>query len=114
MELNRELIEKTLEHCATNLTCCNRCPLREVVEVKSSDSCKRIMLQASLTLVKSQEQKIKELSEENERLRAEKKRGYWFTDYARQPMVVCSNCNLSNNYNRSKYCPHCGARMDGK
>ena len=56
----------------------------------------------------------KRLGEENERLRAEKKRGYWFTDYARQPMVVCSNCNLSNNYSRSKYCPHCGARMDGK
>ena len=56
----------------------------------------------------------KRLGEENERLRAEKKRGYWFTDYARQPLVICSNCNLSNNYSRSKYCPHCGARMDGK
>ena len=57
---------------------------------------------------------VEDLRAENERLRAEKKRGYWFTDYARQPMVVCSNCNLSNNSNRSKYCPHCGARMDGK
>ena len=45
---------------------------------------------------------------------AEVKHGYWFTDYARQPMVVCSNCDKSNNYNRSKYCPHCGARMDGR
>ena len=57
---------------------------------------------------------VEDLRAENERLRADKKRGYWFTDYARQPMVVCSNCNLSNNSNRSKYCPHCGARMDGK
>lgn len=44
----------------------------------------------------------------------EVRRGYWFTDYARQPQSVCSNCNLSNGYNRTKYCPHCGARMDGR
>lgn len=40
-------------------------------------------------------------------------RGYWYTDYARQPLSVCSNCDLSNGNNRTKYCPHCGARMDG-
>lgn len=97
MELNRDQIIKALEHCIRDSTCeqCNLSPSTCYIQ------------EDALAL-------IKELTEEKERLRAEKKRGYWFTDYARQPMVVCSNCNLSNNYNRSKYCPHCGARMDGK
>ena len=129
MELNREQIIKALEYCANHDECVGvMCPYY-------ATGCEKLMPKDALSLInelteevndlkedkelysvfcEDYKKQIKKLTEENERLRAEKKRGYWFTDYARQPLVICSNCNLSNNYSRSKYCPHCGARMDGK
>ena len=50
---------------------------------------------------------------------AKVKHGYWIYD-AKDEYFFCSQCELSalNNYRGlsadSEYCPHCGAKMDGK
>lgn len=63
MELNREQIVKALECCASNsLTDCNRCPIDE--QKKDNCECGRYLAIQALAL-------IRELTEENERLRAE-------------------------------------------
>lgn len=60
--LNAEQIKKALERCTSGAGCVE-CP-REL----SYGGCFRKVMINALTLVKSQEQKIKELTEENERL----------------------------------------------
>ena len=40
--------------------------------------------------------------------------GHWeWTDDPRTGDFVCSNC-LEHNIVRSRYCPNCGAKMDGE
>lgn len=63
--LNAEQIKNVLEHCAnwTAETGCKGCPYE--------DNCiNEDVIKAALALITSQEQRIKELTEENERLRA--------------------------------------------
>ena len=69
MELNREQIVKALECCIVNdwnSTKCNECPF-----YNGGGGCIDELKNSTLALINSQEQKIKELTEENERLRAE-------------------------------------------
>jgi type I site-specific restriction endonuclease len=61
--LNAEQVKKTLECCIEGE--CENCPYDE------ETSCREYLLHEALALINSQEQKIKELTEENERLRAE-------------------------------------------
>ena len=67
MKLNREQIIKALE-CCTLEGChdCRECPQGNVL----LSLCKKNAMADALTLITSQEQRIKELSEENERWQA--------------------------------------------
>ena len=67
MELNAEQIKKALECCSADTADCHSCPYGEFSEGNCFDNAKK----DSLALITSQEQRIKELTEENERLRAE-------------------------------------------
>ena len=40
----------------------------------------------------------------------QRKHGYW---KLHSSIYACSVCGSTVSYLRSKYCPHCGARMDG-
>lgn len=59
--LNAEQIKKALECCISGDDC-TICPLRD------EQSCPCVLNENALALIKSQEQRIKELTEENERL----------------------------------------------
>ena len=65
--LNAEQIKKALE-CCTGDDDCNRCPYWEGADVNCFDNVKS----DALALITSQEQRIKELTEENERLMRDK------------------------------------------
>jgi uncharacterized small protein (DUF1192 family) len=69
MELNAEQIKKALECCGeyTHGSTCNNCPYM-YIELADNDICSNIMSRDALSLITSQEQRIKELTEENERL----------------------------------------------
>ena len=104
MELNREQIIKALE-CCTNCTCNHaetdtECPL-----VKMS-FCKNYLMKQSLSL-------INELTEENERLRAE---GEWLPQFEGARIVKCSVCGYEycDLIECGNYCGNCGAKMDGE
>ena len=78
MELNREQIIKALECCSADTSDCHNCPYSEFQEENCFDNAKK----DALSLINSQEQMIKELTEENERLRAE---GEWISVADRLP-----------------------------
>ena len=40
--------------------------------------------------------------------------GKWKKLYDKAPRYVCSSCNHLFNNKEYKYCPECGAKMDGK
>lgn len=42
--------------------------------------------------------------------------GHWINErYGNKDCLTCSVCGMTRNYlNQFEYCPHCGARMDGK
>lgn len=42
------------------------------------------------------------------------KHGQWVLDNPEQVLMHCSNCNWRNLSWKWKYCPNCGARMDGE
>ena len=62
MELDREQIVKALECCASNDFICDQCPIDE--KIKDACECGKVVARNALAL-------IRELTEENERLRAE-------------------------------------------
>lgn len=41
------------------------------------------------------------------------KHGRWVLDNPEQVLMHCSNCNWLNLSWKWKYCPNCGAKMDG-
>lgn len=43
----------------------------------------------------------------------EVKHGKWKQIYEKYPQYVCTACNHLFNNKSFKYCPHCGAKMDG-
>jgi hypothetical protein len=63
MELNKEQIIKALECCASEKYICEQCPIEQ--KIKDDCECGEVVARNALAL-------IKELTEENERLRAEK------------------------------------------
>ena len=71
MKLNAEQIKKALECCIAFKTTadCEGCP-----SLKHCEESNHWLDEQALSLITSQEQKIKELTEENERLRAENER----------------------------------------
>ena len=68
MELNREQIIKALECCGSDVYVCQQCPIDE--KIKDDCECGKLVARNALALITSQEQRIKELTEENERLKA--------------------------------------------
>lgn len=44
----------------------------------------------------------------------EVRHGRWKQAYNNYPKYVCSNCNYLFNNKSFKFCPNCGAKMDGK
>ena len=66
--LNAEQIIKALKCCGeyTHGTTCNNCPYMHI-ELADNEICSNRMSQDALALINSQEQRIKELNEENER-----------------------------------------------
>ena len=68
MELNAEMIKKALE-CCTNNGECKECPINP--HKGNYGYCTSLAINHALALINSQEQRIKELTEENERLSAE-------------------------------------------
>lgn len=42
------------------------------------------------------------------------KHGKWVIDNPEQVLMHCSNCKWRNLNWKWKYCPYCGAKMDGK
>ena len=44
----------------------------------------------------------------------EVRHGEWKKLYDKAPRYVCSSCNHLFNNKEYKYCPHCGAKMDGE
>lgn len=64
--LNAEQVKKALECCGGERKLCRDCPY-----ACGSRYCVVVLREDALALITSQEQKIKELTEENERLRAE-------------------------------------------
>ena len=45
---------------------------------------------------------------------SEVKHGKWKQAYNSFPKYVCTNCNHLFNNKSFKYCPNCGAKMDGE
>jgi hypothetical protein len=63
--LNAEAVKKALECCSADTADCHSCPYSEFSEFNCFDNAKK----DALALINSQEQRLKELTEENERLR---------------------------------------------
>ena len=70
MELNRDQIIKALEYCTNYAPLrCDECPMEAPpMTFKGSLSCSDKLMEIALALITSQEQKIKELTEDNEDL----------------------------------------------
>lgn len=66
--IDAEKVAKGLECCSADTADCHNCPYSEFAEGNCFDNAKK----DALVLIKSQEQRIKELTEENERLMREK------------------------------------------
>ena len=68
--LNAEQVKKALKCCGeyTHGTTCNNCPYMHI-ELADNEICSNRMSQDALALITSQEQRIKELTEENERMK---------------------------------------------
>lgn len=85
MELNREQIIKALEFCSSGGNCIN-CSEDAKNPRLSREGCMAAQMRDALALITSQEQRIRELTEENKRLRDERdryKRYYLNHDYDR-------------------------------
>ena len=98
MELNREQIIKALECCSNNDECVGEaCPYY-------ATGCENNMPKDAISL-------IKELTEENERLRAE---GEWIPipEYENKRCSVCRT--VFSDFTLGYYCPKCGAKMKGE
>ena len=67
MELNAEQIKKALECCASEKYICTQCPIDE--KIKDDCECGNVVARNALALINSQEQRIKELTEEFEKER---------------------------------------------
>lgn len=39
--------------------------------------------------------------------------GRWIKSDKHRDRYICSECGLAEIYRRSRYCPYCGARMEG-
>ena len=65
MKLNAEQIKRALECCNSEGHICGKCPYESV---RIGISCRDKLIRDALALINSQEQRIKELTEENERL----------------------------------------------
>ena len=63
--LNAETVKKALECCNSEGHICGKCPYESV---RIGISCRDKLIRDALALITSQEQRIKELTEENERL----------------------------------------------
>ena len=102
MQLNREQIIKALECHAGNFSC-DECPC-DPYDGTGETYCGCIMAKNALSL-------IKELTEENERSRAE---GEWiYQEYSMGHYVgKCSICECEADM--TKFCPNCGAKMKGE
>jgi uncharacterized small protein (DUF1192 family) len=71
MELNAEQVKKALECCHSHShKNCPNCPY-DKQNGGEGKACFMLLMEHSLALIKSQERRIGELTEENERLRAE-------------------------------------------
>jgi hypothetical protein len=106
MELKRDDIIKALE-CGVRQNC-DGCPLYDALG-DSDGACLDIMPPNILSL-------IKELTEENERLRAE---GEWLDTGDRELDTIysgykCSVCGFIICGHSGKYCSECGAKMKGE
>ena len=44
----------------------------------------------------------------------EVRHGEWKKVYEKYPRYVCTSCNHLYNNKEYKYCPNCGAKMDGE
>ena len=70
MELNAEQIKKALEYCTSKFCFEGEgCPLVDVGGHYDIDECTKELVKNALALISEQEERIKELTEENERLR---------------------------------------------
>lgn len=68
MELNAEQIKKALEWCS-ELRLCVDCPMRaEGYFSHSGNACRQALMKNALSLINSQEQRIKELTEERNKV----------------------------------------------
>jgi hypothetical protein len=105
MELNAELIKKALECCLANDICDSRCG--ECQYKSAGADCMGCMLRDALALINSQEQRIKELTEENERLRSEK-------EAAIEDLEHCMYFAKPKKPNTCNFCTHdCEVSKDG-
>lgn len=66
--LNAEQIIKALECCASEEYICTQCPIDE--KIKDDCECGKVVARNALALITSQEQRVKELETESERLKA--------------------------------------------
>lgn len=107
--MEREQIIKGLE-CCVHIRVgqyCGSCPYNHML------GCRIIMKKDALAL-------IRELTEENKRLRTEVAReqsdGEWFIAGMFDDFLKCSVCGSQHPWQTAieyKYCPNCGARMKG-
>ena len=91
--LNAENIKRGLE-CLNNKVDrdCDTCPIFwEARKSPITHNCRHIILDAALALLNSQEQRIKELTEENERLRAD---GRWISVKERLPATTLKTTTI--------------------
>lgn len=99
--LNAEQIKKALGRCTSGAGCAD-CPR----ELSYGGCFKQVMINA-LALINSQEQRIKELTEENERLRAEK-------EAAIEDLEHCMYFAKPKKPNTCNFCTHdCEVSKDG-
>ena len=103
-----EKVIKGLEHCAVRHKCNNECPYSNIIQDQNEgmDSCVTQLSKDALELLKDQQPK----------------KGHWIEkgDIDSDPYYNCSVCGVSWTMidgtpegNGMKYCPRCGARLDG-
>ena len=90
----------------------------DVEDIEDLPSVTPVSCIAKITFNKDDLQKL--VDEKVKEITVERKKGKWieledfnYSDRG-EPLVKCSVCNGCNGYVKSRYCPNCGAEMEGE
>lgn len=113
-EITVREFELALKHCYMTRCNCPKCPIHNVQD------CFQFITKTAYEIIISQEAQIEKYKSTNI---SPVRHGHWVAEYdSGYTTPHCSECSgialtkeeTSYDYVYSSYCPHCGAKMDGK